>query len=615
MQRTLPDSWKTWAPKGSGAAAAASGKKHGRTPTLDLIVGGAARGPQTPAEREQAEREREARRRAALARPVLAEELTAEQARRYEALDARVRELFHEGHAPTSLQREMLAFLRRMAEASGKRLRASEPGVATRGGCLLHVEAGLGKTLTVLWQAVCLLVESAMLGRCACGCGKRSPKVLVACPAALVPNWREECEKHIRPDVLRVAAYDTQRDTAEMRAAVPNSRVMHPDAWDAAAFDLCICSYNRALIDLAQAPFPVEALLEVTPTTRAGREGYAAFDPMGTGMVDASGMICRPFARRGLYSVDWCYLVCDEFHDLRNIESKQSRAVACLLPARRVVALTATAVHNSAKDVLPFLLAVRDPGVMAEEFASRLPDLGARVRLWTLTIETARRLKENPHLVEDDPKLAYLDQPLIETEWAEEFRDPREKAFHDAICRRMNAVIQHIDQIREAREEADSRDADGPSFALTVDELRRTDPDALNEIEMTGDTISAHSYAMVLLMRARQACISASLASRDLAADKDPESPVRFGSTKMRMLHEYLTTRAKPDERIIVYSSYVSALEMAASVVARAGRECAFFHGRLTKSQQQANKKRFKDPASRCTVLLAHLKVGGVGQT
>jgi SNF2 family DNA or RNA helicase len=339
--------------------------------------------------------------------PVMATDLSREQKRRYAELDRGVALLFREGHAPTRPQRDMISWMRRMAEAAGTRLASDEAFPATRGGGLLQAEQGLGKTIVTLWHCVSLILESAQRGSCACGCGKQSPKFLIVAPAAVRDVWRQQIEEHLRApaSVLRCIEYDNRKESAEARKALPSSRVVRPgkDAWDPTSFDLCVCSYTRLLMDLPDKW--KDALVAVTPVTHTGRENYAKLPVLHGRLHPSTGMVRRPFASTGIYSVNWCYAFADEAHDARNITGKQSRALTCLLPCERQFWLTATARHNRDSDLVPMLLAVRDPVMMTSEFSNRM-DVGERVRMWTRTVTAKQLLREDPHLVDDDPRMA-----------------------------------------------------------------------------------------------------------------------------------------------------------------------------------------------------------------
>lgn len=261
-----------------------------------------------------------------------------------------------------------------------------------------------------------------------------------------------------------------------------------------------------------------------------------------------------------LRQIHWLGVVADEAQQLKNPGTKRARAMRRLNAGWRV-ALTGTPVENRLGDLwaeLEFL----NPGYLGSlrEFRHRFERGGERSladlkRL--LAPFVLRRMKTDPTVMPDLPDKVEI------REWT--LLTPEQIALYQAV----------------------------------VDSLFR---------EVSG----------TMTRMARRGAIVAALTHLKQVTDHPAlylhqTGPIRGRSGKLERLEELLSEILEADERVVVFTQYVSWLHMAAPYIRRHFKVPVLtFHGALSKNERDAVLQEFGEKEGP-PILLASLKAGGVG--
>lgn len=411
------------------------------------------------------------------------------------------------------------------------------------------------------------------IGCCGCGCERPFPRVLVLCPTSLVSVWVQEFAKHlVVPSPLRIHVYDG-----------------HP-TMDFIKADVVIATMDRPRMELKSLGLLGEQLLDTGSTEQHRRSTLLSMHGLA-GCVDRKTMcVCWPFAQAGLYAEHWCYVGVDEAHELRAVQSGRSRAICSYLSTRFFAFFSGTMMQNSAADLVASLIALRDPELMAQRIVDRRSVMQIAAP-WTITRRGQQLLRENPRLVQENPALAYLELPRVLSKFSRRFSSDAERALHGACVARLKTVLAVIGDVGH------------------------------QDVPPQCDPTQAARVALELLLRARQICIAPCLADPSLWDSADQAMNVR--STKMNLLRDYLARVGASELRsedpakrtkLLVFSGFVRALELAARVLDELGYEHRTLHGQLRTNQRDRVKREFCEDRS-VQVLLCQTKVGGFGHT
>jgi len=346
---------------------------------------------------------------------------------------------------------------------------------------------------------------STARGKSAEGNGDALGPTLVVCPTSVVGNWQREAE-HFTPDLRVHVHHGATRARAEAFAA------------EAAAADVVITSY--ALVD---------------------RD------------------------RTALAGVQWSRIVLDEAQNVKNPDTKQTKAVRALRSPRRI-ALTGTPVENHLGELWS-IMEILNPGLLGsasafrEHFAvpiERYREEDAAERLRTITRPfVLRRLKTDRTIITDLP----------------------DKMEMKVLC-------------NLTREQA-------TLYQAVVDEM-------LRRIEET-DGIERKGLVLATMLRLKQVC-------NHPAQYLGDGSALGSRSGKLERTVEILEEVSERGEKALVFTQFAEMGTMLRDhLQQRLGARVAFLHGGVPRRQRDAMVQEFQGEDSEVPVMVLSLKAGGTG--
>lgn len=283
-----------------------------------------------------------------------------------------------------------------------------------------------------------------------------------------------------------------------------------------------------------------------------------------------------------LYGTGWQVLILDEAQNVKNPDTKQSKAVRELKAEFRI-ALTGTPVENRLGElwsILDFL----NPGYLGSKqffqrrFAVPIEKFGDRSSLQVLRSLVQplilRRLKTDQTIIQDLP-------------------DKQEMTVFCGLVPEQAALYQKL-----------------------VDE-------SLQEIDdLTG--IKRSAKVLTLLMRLKQVCNhpaqylkeSLTASSEELGVGKDNLSIQGFAerSGKVKRLEEMLEELITEGDHALIFTQFAELGNLLQTYLARQfRREIFFFHGGTKKSDRELMVDRFQNDPNAPRVMILSLKAGGTG--
>ena len=168
---------------------------------------------------------------------------------------------------------------------------------------------------------------------CACKEGERAPRptgaTLLVCPAAIVGQWRQEAERHVHGNALRVCTYTGVRDGIHYGWKQPTRlAALHPARLQ--TFDLVLTTFETLRSELDHTP-------QQMGSAGGGSGEGGDRDAGGGGGAEGNSRSLRGAANRGhatsrvlspLLSLHWWRLVIDE---AQMVESGTAKAAAMAL--------------------------------------------------------------------------------------------------------------------------------------------------------------------------------------------------------------------------------------------------------------------------------------------
>lgn len=497
----------------------------------------------------------------------------------------------------TLLQREAVRWMTEREEEAG-------------GGLLLD-EMGLGKTLSVLFTIACEKKQSSC-----------SEPTLVVCPPIVFEAWEGEIATKFRGKILSVARYGASDDRASMEDA-KNGDVPR-------GVDIVLTTYNRLFLDLQnhlshKANMNDDtsignALLSGKNYQRNNRAMLLTGMPQIARKIDPELLTIRdPIATKGLFSVRWSRIVMDEAHKACNSETNTFRAAMCLSADRRWW-VTGTPLQNKYSDAVAALLFVREPSVCLERSAvpvrEHRPDpvmtdqeyrASQAFAEWSFGRTIQGVMDQHEDMIRNDPVLSYMATlEFHKFEHAVKFKHEEERKAHHSHVRRLRRVAQLLSEktgesglipLGKANgfdSKAAPKDADDIAADKEVDQM-------IKEGKKESEVL------MVFWTRARQIAVDLTLAG-------EPPLPNGALSTKMQMLVDDVKSKVPKEDKFLVFSEWVSALEIAADALKTRGIEVLTFHGKMLKPKRREVLRRFKeDPKIRGLVM--QIECGGLGLT
>jgi hypothetical protein len=471
------------------------------------------------------------------------------------------------------------------------------------GGGLLTDEMGLGKTTSLLY----MIARDKMANPDRVAPVKTT---LVVCPPILFSTWEKEIQSRFKPGLLRVARYGDPNVT-ETRVAAEDGHV----PWK--HNDIVLVSYNRLFLDLKahlsnrrvgtklnesdeQPPTVAEWLLTSSMFRRVERAFTLreARAPINERLATVSA----PIASRGLFSVPWFRVVLDEAHKACSSNTATWRAAMCLAASRRWW-VTGTPIQNRAADIVTALLFLREPSVCTEEGTDAAPPAQYRTDVkmtdqefratrayqdWAMGRSVQELMDKHEELVASDPVLAYATNTRFNRyEHAIRFRYRQERDAHMKHVNRLRRVAQILSERGGEAKSAASLDAASSTnkrqkLSLTTDDAPTPETAKVDaEVDALLKKGSRERDVLFLYyMRARQVAIDLTLAG-------EPPLPNGANSTKIQMLIDDIRDKVPVQDKFIVFSEWVRALEITTEAINRSGvARVLILHGQTPKRQE-----------------------------
>ncbi len=282
-------------------------------------------------------------------------------------------------------------------------------------------------------------------------------------------------------------------------------------------------------------------------------------------VVSSYGLLQRDI--EFLKQVDWAGVILDEAQNIKNPETKQSKAVRTLCSDYRF-ALTGTPVENHVGDLWA-LMDFLNPGL-----------LGAQVAF-----------KRNFH------------RP-IQVYGSEDAADRLKTLTGPFILRRLKtdkAIISDLPDKLEMKEYCTLTKEQASLYKAVVDDMQK-------QIEET-EGIKRRGLVLATLMKLKQVCNHPA----QFAADN---SSVKGRSGKLQRLEEMLTETVELKERTLVFTQFAEMGKMLKNYFQDYfGREVFLIHGGVSKKKRDEMVDRFQNSASAPPLFILSLKAGGTGLT
>lgn len=268
-----------------------------------------------------------------------------------------------------------------------------------------------------------------------------------------------------------------------------------------------------------------------------------------------------------LKKVDWAGVVLDEAQNIKNPETKQSKAARTLKPDYRV-ALTGTPVENHVGDLWA-LMEFLNPGLLGSQssfknnFHQPIQMYGSQEAAEKLKLLTGpfilRRLKTDKTIISDLP-------------------DKLEMKTYCTLTKEQASLYQAV--VDEMQEQIDQ--AEG---------------------------ISRRGLVLATLMKLKQVCNHPAQFAKD-------NSSINGRSGKLQRLFEMLTETREIDERTLVFTQFAEMGTILQQYLQEQFGEAVFFlHGGTSRKQRDQMVERFQTDTHAPRVFILSLKAGGTGLT
>ncbi|XP_070253388.1 transcription termination factor 2-like isoform X2 [Myotis yumanensis] len=292
-----------------------------------------------------------------------------------------------------------------------------------------------------------------------------SQGTLIICPASLISLWKEEVEKRVSHNKLRVYLY--HGPNRDQRAKVLST------------YDIVITSYR-----LVAKEIPTEKEEGLIPGTNLSEEG-----------------ITTPLLR-----IVWARIVLDEAHYVKNPYVQTSIAV-CKLQARARWAVTGTPIQNNLLDMYSLLKFLRcspfdEFSLWKSQFDNGTKEGGERLSILTRSL-LLQRTKDQ--LDSTGKPLVVLPQrkfQLHRLKLSEE-----EETVYSVLFARSRSALQSVLQRQESGDNQSGRSPDN-SFSRVAQEFGSSGP---ARSVATDSQRSSTNYILSQLLRLRQCCCHLSL--------------------------------------------------------------------------------------------------------
>jgi SNF2 family DNA or RNA helicase len=282
-------------------------------------------------------------------------------------------------------------------------------------------------------------------------------------------------------------------------------------------------------------------------------------------VVSSYGLLQRDI--EFLKQVDWAGVILDEAQNIKNPETKQSKAVRALCADYRF-ALTGTPVENHVGDLWA-LMDFLNPGLLGTQAA----------------------FKRNFH------------RP-IQVYGNEEAADKLKTLTGPFILRRLKtdkAIISDLPDKLEMKEYCTLTKEQASLYQAVVDDMQK-------QIEET-EGIKRRGLVLATLMKLKQVCNHPA----QFAADN---SSVKDRSGKLQRLEEMLVETVELKERTLIFTQFAEMGKMLKNYFQDYfGREVFLIHGGVTKKKRDDMVDRFQNSASAPPMFILSLKAGGTGLT
>ncbi len=268
-----------------------------------------------------------------------------------------------------------------------------------------------------------------------------------------------------------------------------------------------------------------------------------------------------------LKQVDWAGVILDEAQNIKNPETKQSKAVRTLCSDYRF-ALTGTPVENHVGDLWA-LMDFLNPGLLGTQ-ATFKRDFHRPIQVYGNKDAT--------------DKLKTLTGPFI--------------------LRRLKtdkAIISDLPDKLEMKEYCTLTKEQASLYQAVVDDMQK-------QIEET-EGIKRRGLVLATLMKLKQVCNHPA----QFAADN---SSVKDRSGKLQRLEEMLTETVELNERTLIFTQFAEMGKMLKNHFQDYfGREVFLIHGGVTKKKRDEMVDRFQNSSSAPPLFILSLKAGGTGLT
>jgi superfamily II DNA or RNA helicase len=282
-------------------------------------------------------------------------------------------------------------------------------------------------------------------------------------------------------------------------------------------------------------------------------------------VVSSYGLLQRDI--EFLKQVDWAGVILDEAQNIKNPETKQSKAVRALCSDYRF-ALTGTPVENHVGDLWA-LMDFLNPGLLGAQAA----------------------FKRNFH------------RP-IQVYGNEDAADRLKTLTGPFILRRLKtdkAIISDLPDKLEMKEYCTLTKEQASLYKAVVDDMQK-------QIEET-EGIKRRGLVLATLMKLKQVCNHPA----QFAADN---SSVKGRSGKLQRLEEMLTETVELKERTLIFTQFAEMGKMFKNYFQDYfGREVFLIHGGVSKKKRDEMVDRFQNSASAPPLFILSLKAGGTGLT
>lgn len=436
-----------------------------------------------------------------------------------------------------------------------------------RGGILAD-EMGLGKTLQML--SYCMLLAEK----------KEDCRFLIVCPVNALHVWRDELNKHFAKSKLTTCIYCSE-----------NGYKLNPKA------TFVITNYEAVLRDYKlHVPFAkqdfqhygssynCEVLVnKIEKKYPSGKERAQIHQALN---VKTEAPIVSANARSSLFSKSWSCLILDEGHIVRNHLSKTCKAIR-MIHTEEVWILSGTPLQNNVSDIFTALALIRYPdnGYIYIKNKMKRPDLKKvkddlkLVMLRRTKKELAQRDKEAGNTESEFCKLG----EKLEFHLSQPFQHVEEKTAYNLCSNAVRDIATRMENERQKRQQG----------------------------KKTDDMKSQQALLFEAITRMRLCCIAPCLADAKLS--EDGWSGVQ--STKMLMLCDYIKNKLGPNEKLIIISTFVKALDLAAKAIKSVYQdEIVFYKGGMKIDRRsQVIDEFMKNKKTR--IMMLSMKAGGTAIT